>query len=276
MTPVILSSQPVERGLEPPVAFSRNDAILFGRVRIDEAAFSGLEVASRDAYRAIYSVCRRMGYPYPLRIWNYFPRIRDEEGGMERYRSFCVGRHRALAEASVPEHLLAAASCIGTRTGGLEIHFLAARHPGIQVENPRQISAFHYPPRYSPKSPAFSRAVIKSWGGENHLYVSGTASIVGHESRHENRVAAQLEETMENIENLIQFANDRSPLRIASIGDLSALKVYVRHARDQETIARQLRARVGPALPVLYLRGDLCRRELLLELEGLYSGPGSR
>jgi len=50
------------------------------------------------------------------------------------------------------------------------------------------------------------------------------------------------------------------------------LKVYVRHRADIEVVHRMLATRLGDAVPLLFLHGDICRRELLLEIEGVHSG----
>ena len=67
------------------------------------------------------------------------------------------------------------------------------------------------------------------------LLVSGTASIVGHETLHLANVVAQTRETMTNIKAVLAEAN-RHCERIASHSgfDLASLyyKVYVRHPAD--------------------------------------------
>ena len=44
-------------------------------------------------------------------------------------------------------------------------------------------------------------------------------------------------------------------------------KAYVRHAADGALIAQELRAAFGTEPQTLYLRADLCRRDLLVEIE---------
>lgn len=267
------SSEPVVRGAQGGISFSRNDGALVGHLRIAEQDYENLDAATCDAYRRIYACARAQGYPYPLRIWNFFRAINRYEGELERYQAFCLGRHRALEMPMARSLLLPAASAIGTYSGGLQIYFLAAREAGEQVENPRQVSAFRYPPHYSPKSPSFSRAVVKRWGAVTHCYISGTASIVGHETRHTSDTLAQLDETLNNLESLLRHAADRHSLPIHSVRELSALKVYVRDSADRNAIAARIRAALGAELPVLLLRGDICRADLRLEIEGLYTGP---
>ena len=47
----------------------------------------------------------------------------------------------------------------------------------------------------------------------------------------------------------------------------SPLKAYVRHAADAPRVLGFLAARL-PGVPVLLLHGDVCRRELLVEIDG--------
>ena len=46
-------------------------------------------------------------------------------------------------------------------------------------------------------------------------------------------------------------------------------KVYVRQAEHQPSIERELRRAVGAAARVLYLQADICRHDLLVEIEAV-------
>jgi chorismate lyase/3-hydroxybenzoate synthase len=266
------SEAPVESGVRGQVAYSRNDQVLIGHIAIDEREFSDLEAASRHAYETILPLGAEMGFPHYLRIWNYIPNINGEEHGTERYKSFCIGRHIAFEKFALQEHRLPAASGVGTPSGNVLIYFLATRHPGTQVENPRQVSAFRYPSQYGPKSPSFSRAMVKDWNGGKHLYISGTASILGHESHHRDHVTSQLEESLRNMSTLIQGAETMHGVPIHTISELTQIKIYLRDPQYEGIIREHVRAQLGEAAPVIYLCGDLCRTDLLVEVEGLYVG----
>lgn len=269
---VWMSSKPVTTGVEGRIAYGRTDDLIMGHLEVDERAHGGIGPAGRSAYDSVIAFTRVMGFPHFLRIWNYIPNINAEEDCLERYKSFCIGRQSAFDDAGLSKRSLPAATGVGSRQGDLLVYFLAAREPGDQIENPRQVSAFDYPPQYGPRSPAFSRAMAKRWGRERHLYISGTASIVGHESKHDDDVRLQLDETLDNIGELIDSANRKEDIGISTISDLSMLKVYVRDENDTDLIRERILKRVGAAVPSVYLGGDLCRRDLLLELEGLYTG----
>ncbi len=148
------------------------DACVFGHLLVDESHHGGLQAATRRAYERILGALRARGYPHLLRIWHFFPRITSVENGIERYQAFCVGRHQALSSAVDFERTLPAATAIGSQGDGLLLYFIAATNPGLQVENPRQVSAFHYPRQYGPKSPSFSRAILQHWPqGDTLIYV---------------------------------------------------------------------------------------------------------
>ena len=149
----------------------------------------------------------------------------------------------------------------------LQVCALAARRPGTAVENPRQVSAWQYPREYGPVAPNFARAMHAPTHAPQ-LYMSGTAAVVGHASHHVGNVAAQLGETLTNLDSLrvaagcaVPLGNPRSPLR-----------VYVRQAADAACVRDALRARLGTDTPLLVLLGDICRAELLVEIEGVLNG----
>lgn len=228
------------------------EGLMFGSVSF--AVADALESVARDAYAGMIERVRAAGFPYFVRMWNYIGSINEPDAGRERYQLFCAGRHDAFVSAGYHHDVdLPAASAVGMPGRGLVTYFLAAREPGVQVENPRQIAAYHYPTRYGPKSPSFSRATV--WN--DTVFVSGTSSVVGHESVHIGDVDAQLEETLRNID--VVLAQTGRTLR-----DVTSAKTYIRHASDYDRIATQLRD-VFPRN--VYLHSDICRADLLLEIE---------
>ncbi|HPB31700.1 MAG TPA: Rid family hydrolase, partial [Candidatus Sumerlaeota bacterium] len=154
------------------------------------------------------------------------------------------------------------ASAIGTCGPGLQLYALAAKEPAVQIENPRQVSAFHYPRQYGRRSPSFSRAVLKAWGeGREHLYISGTASIDHRgEILHPGNVLRQFDRTIENIGALLEQAG-------ATIADMSLFIVYVRDPADAAKARDEMRLRFGDA-PVVAVTAPVCRPGWLIEVEG--------
>ena len=130
-------------------------------------------------------------------------------GGDERYRHFNSARQMAFSKSGRATMGTVPAACaLGSPAGSpISIYFLAARRPPKMIENPRQTSAYHYPPKFGRHSPIFSRACVWGESGGDKLFISGTASIVGHETIHRGDVVAQTRETMVNIGALLEEAN---------------------------------------------------------------------
>lgn len=265
------SSEPVHTGRNGELSWTSNEQLFCGHIWIDDAS-ADLAQASEDVYRQIMSEIHRRGFPHLIRVWNYFPNINAGEDDQERYKQFCLGRHRGMQVTQDLEQQLPAATAIGSHVNGLFVAFVASRTPGDQVENPRQVSAYHYPRQYGPRSPSFARATLKSWGNAAHLYISGTASVVGHESVHPGDLDSQIKETGRNIQELLRHAvlkaRDLGEVRMT---DLSLLRVYMRHPEHVQRAREILQGMVGVDIPALYLHGDICRSDLLIEIEGLYS-----
>jgi chorismate lyase/3-hydroxybenzoate synthase len=236
------------------------------------ASLSALHTATEQAYREIFATLDELAYPHLLRIWNYLPQINIDTNGSERYWQFNSARRSALAASgrdvtgNVP-----AACALGSVTGSpLVIYFLASRTAPTVIENPRQLSAYEYPPQYGPK-PAFSRASVLREASGAILFISGTASIVGHQTVHAGDVVAQTRETLVNIEALLGEANRVSgaPFGLETL----AYKVYVRNSADLPLIQSQLHSALGSGAQVVYLQADICRQDLLVEIEAIGREP---
>ncbi len=264
---------PLAAGTAHGIRYRCNDAMLFGCIELRESDFaaagevSALQRATGTAYRALFGLLEETGYPGLLRVWNYFPGINAEADGCERYWQFNAGRQDAfLASGRVAEGNVPAACALGSAGGPLSIAFLALREPPRAVENPRQMSAYRYPPQYGPRSPTFARASVAGAGGAPLLFVSGTASIVGHRTLHADDVLAQTEETFRNIEAVLDEARRVAPVRAHGLQAL-AYKVYVRDAADFATVEACVRRHIGADAPAVFLRADVCRADLLVEIE---------
>ena len=97
-----------------------------------------------------------------------------------------LGRHIAGVSC-----LTAGRSCGNTKRPS--IYFLAGAHPAHILGNPRQVNAYDYPSLYGPRSPSFARASLYRSDSATQLFISGTASVVGHQSQHKGLADLQLE-----------------------------------------------------------------------------------
>ena len=258
------AKDPVRRTREESLRYAFNDELLFGHARFADDA--RLEFDTGSAYRTLLRVLDRHGMAL-IRIWHCLPRLHDDS----RYRAFC--RARAQALGATPQSRYCAATVIGTRAAYGVLYFVAARQAGQAIENPRQVSAYRYPPRYADPPPAFARATLKRWRETCQLHVSGTAGIVGHESTHDGDVAGQFGEILRNLEALIKEAARVEPaLANTGVADLSHCAVYLDARADEEKFLDAARARLarrGGGIPLRLFRGEMCRPELLVEVEGM-------
>jgi enamine deaminase RidA (YjgF/YER057c/UK114 family) len=266
------SEQPVVREDTPHIASARNEDVLFGCLELD--SYGRLDQASCAAYIRIFDFIDAVGYTQLLRVWHYFPGINADAGGLERYRQFNVGRYEAfLAKGRVIEQHAPAACALGSRSGPLVVYFLATRRGGRPIENPRQTSAYRYPAQYGLRCPTFSRAMLAQVGSRRLLFISGTSSIVGHDSLHVEDAPGQAEETAINVRTVLEQARSvGSPA--ASNGSRLQMKAYVRHARDLAVLRDQMHRTFGAGTEVIYFQADICRAELLMEVEGVFWDEG--
>jgi enamine deaminase RidA (YjgF/YER057c/UK114 family) len=268
----VLGSGALTSGRAGRVHWCASDSLMYAHLAIDEAsvrrgAGCALEPAAYEAYRELFALLDDSGYPHPVRFWNYLPRINVDEDGLERYRHFNVGRHAAFVEARRPPDASPPAACaLGCDGQSLLVMVLAARRPAQAIENPRQVSAYRYPTQYGPRPPAFSRAAIHREGRDLLLVISGTASIVGHKTLHIGDVESQVDESLRNVEAVIDAANQAVGGKPFALDRLQ-LKGYVRRSADAPAVARRLNERLG-GQPVPLVRADICRANLLFEIEG--------
>jgi chorismate lyase/3-hydroxybenzoate synthase len=230
-----------------------------------------IEAAAARAYERLLVAVRPSDHPYLLRLWNYFAAINRGDGDQERYRRFCVGRARAVD--GMFNDPPPAATAIGTdaEPGRLQVVALCARAPALALENPRQTPAWQYPREHGPVAPGFSRgAVLGSDGPAPRLLASGTASIVGHVSQHVGDVAEQLRESLRNLHALMAQAGEKCGHAFGPEG-CEALRVYLRRPEDLASAQAVMAGSGVPAARISYLRGDICRRELDVELEGVFA-----
>jgi enamine deaminase RidA (YjgF/YER057c/UK114 family) len=102
-------------------------------------------------------------------------------------------------------------------------------------------------------------------------WISGTASILNCETVHPGDVEKQTEQTIDNIQKLISrenFERHGVPGAGFQLSDLAKIRVYVKRSEDYETCRAICERRFGP-LPTIYAQADVCRPDLLVEIEGV-------
>lgn len=221
-----------------------------------------------------------------IRTWLYLGGIVADEGPTQRYKELNRARTdyyreiRFLTDRLPPdfrqERVFPASTGIGTEGRGIMMSAIALVTQrddirAVPLENPRQTPAFDYADCYSPASPKFSRAMALSCGNYATIFVSGTASITDSETRHIGDAAAQTHETLDNIAALISEDNlghHGLPGLGTSLDGLGLVRVYIKRPADYERTRAACEQRLGE-VPTIYALGDVCRPELLVEIEGI-------
>lgn len=273
-------SRALKNDIDSQISFCSNDETLIGSLSMQLSADHSLQEHSQYCYEQILDFIASQDNAHLLRMWNYFPDINVDNNNIERYQQFCVGRYHAFSEKAKKSIQYPAASAVGSYSSCLSpmllIVFIATKKTGIFLENPDQISAYHYPQQYSPKSPSFSRAAVYQSLACSQLYISGTASIVGHQSRFQNNIIGQTQQTIKNLKKLIEHTNSQDEVR--STFDLSdsqmrppAIKVYLRNPADIMTVSPIIEELLPACGNICYLHADICRQELDIEIEMVLS-----
>ena len=254
-----------------------SDHWTFGQLSIDESR--GLAAGAEAAYTELLARITQAGMPHLWRVWHYLPAINatDPATGIERYRLFNQGRAAAFAAADLPAGPSAPAACaLGSPAGTkARLAFLAADRPAIGIENPRQVSAWNYPRQYGRKSPLFARAAIARGHRHDWLFISGTASITGHATRHRGDVCAQTDETLTNLQAVLDEANARRPDGCLAFDwePTTHLRIYLRHPQDLPAVRARLDRQFAGVSRRVFLQADICREDLLVEIEATLRRP---
>lgn len=258
-------AEPLSNGFKSGIQYRFNHELLFGVMSVPE--HESLQCATESAYRQMFSLMQEMDYAYIYRCWNYMANINGISQNIERYREFNVGRKAAFLACSAHiNNQLPAACALGIVDGPLKIAFLLGRQAPIAIENPRQISAYKYPPKYGPCTPSFSRATLLRTEKSEILFISGTASIVGHQTVHTLDVVAQTTETLVNVNAVITEANKILGVNKFDLNNIF-FRVYIRNPLDLSLVKNEMERYLNAPIKAIFVQADICRKDLLLEIE---------
>ena len=228
---------------------------------------------------------RNVRYDEVIRTWIYLGDIVGMEGERQRYKElnrartdfythFTFGMRRTPPGFDRPVY--PASTGIGTDGKGVVVSCIALQteRPDVMLvplENPQQTAAFDYGRSYSPQSPKFARAMAVTADQSATIFVSGTASITSSETRYIEDIEGQTNLTLDNIEALISadnFKNHNAPGYGATLQDLALVRVYIKRQEEYAKCRAVCEARLGKR-PIIYAIADVCRPELLVEIEGV-------
>lgn len=228
---------------------------------------------SKEVFSTIKEIMELEAMPVNsiVRQWNYIEKITAyDEQERQHYQAF--NDARSLFYDPVEWiHGFPAATGIGTQWGGVMIDLNATLAYNVEtvitpIDNPLQVAAHAYSQTlllgepdeqlHCKTTPKFERAKQVTQCGDGVLYVSGTAAIRGEQSLLDVGIEEQTRITLENIDVLI------------GSHPLCAIRVYLKNAQELKQ-AQGVIEECCPGLPAAYLLADVCREELLIEIEGV-------
>ncbi len=249
----------VSRGQTGKCFWSKTDDVICVAHWLTKDECEDIEQQTYAAYSSILNVLKAQSFVHPFRFWNYLPSINVGEGDNELYKKFCTGRLNAFEAAGMPPQSFPSASALGHHTDGAVFYVFASKVEPRHYNNHHQVNAYEYPREYGISSPSFARATALTLANSHFLFISGTASITGHQTRGEGDLEKQLTVTMSNIRHLLETANPEGC-------QLSTFKVYIRHAKDAAFVRDWLSTQY-PDVDAVYTLADICRKDLLVEIE---------
>jgi len=197
-----------------------------------------------------------MGFQHVIRTWFFNKDIHSW------YSRFNKARNDFFREKGVFGGLVPASTGIGggipngaSLKGGLVA--MAAKDRGAraaEVRSPLQRSPREY-------GSAFSRAVEAVTPSHHRLFVSGTASIASEgDTVHVDDAEAQIARAMEVVQALLAS-------RGMSWSHVVRALAYFKRDEDVSAFERFCDREIGAPFPVLVMNTDICREELLFEIE---------
>jgi enamine deaminase RidA (YjgF/YER057c/UK114 family) len=216
-----------------------------------------------------------------VRQWNYIGNILTVKNAVQNYQAFNEVRNEYYTKfRKIPGY--PAATGVGMKHGGVILDFCAVV-PGKSlqiraVDNPNQVNAYNYGQQVlvgkgkegnSVKhAPQFERALLMADKNDVILHISGTASIIGQKTMGKGDIGEQTIVTLENIKKLIDTdrLNQLIPGSFPYHGRYSLFRVYIKKQEDFG-IVMKICSEHFPHLPAIYIEADICRDDLLMEIE---------
>jgi enamine deaminase RidA (YjgF/YER057c/UK114 family) len=249
---------------------SCKELVIAGVMADDQAA--GIFQQASAVFAMIGTILSREGMPVDsiVRQWNYIENITGLTSGTQNYHAFNRARSHFYDPAGW-ENGYPAATGIGTRAGGIIVRLEALRCftreiRNIPVNNELQVPAHRYSPQVingndcTAGTPKFERARFIISAGQGYALISGTAAIRGEKSMASGDAIGQTRITMENIFNLLP--GQEKPRFEVCI-------VYLKNESDYPAVQQYMKTQFPDVSPA-FLLADLCRDELLVEIEAIW------
>lgn len=260
---VIEANGKIQRGMTGGCQWSATEELMCAAVWISAEDCNNIEHSTTKAYIELLRHFQNTGYANLIRMWNFIPDINIGEGDREAYKRFCTGRLNAFSEMGLDTKSFPSASALGHHSQGAVIYAIASTVPGIHYENPKQQSAYAYPRQYGPSSPSFARATKLQSNGSEWVFISGTASILGHETQYPESIEHQIQTTLNNIQHLSDHISPGNK-------QFNGVRAYLRHESDLAPVQKEV-SQFFKHCDITYTKADICRSNLLVEIEAAFS-----
>jgi enamine deaminase RidA (YjgF/YER057c/UK114 family) len=211
------------------------------------ATFKKIEKALRAADMDFSNVVRTWMYLNDLLSWyDEFNEVRNKY-----YKDFGVYKKTMPASTGIGVANPAGSALVS------DVFAIKPKNDNIQVfavPSPLQCPAVDY------KS-SFSRAVEFILSDHRRLYISGTASIEPQgTTAHVGDVKKQINLTMKVVQAILQSRN-------MNWGDVSRAIAYFKYMNDSSLLKQYCRKNDLPHIPIAVAHGEICRKDLLFEIE---------
>ena len=222
--------------------------------KVNIEKFNDIQISQSDNYMFGFSVIKKIGSYEEIKI-NIAKQYND---------FFEVSKQKKMKVLKIWHYLPKLLDDYDNKKTNYSLLCEARESVYKSIENSREVSSYNYPMNIFLEKPMFSRAVsfIPNNSMTNRILVSGTASIKGYESMHSKNILRQLDETLENYNT---FFDDKKNLS-------NIARVYMSSTSDNniQLVSNVLNKKFGENNYAL-LKGDICRPELLIEIEGMIS-----
>ena len=241
---------------------------------------------SIEAFEQMQSILKaeKMDFSDIVRQWNFIEKIVCFSDSNQHYQIFNDVRSAFYSDSNFTNGYPAATG-IGMETGGIVIDFIAVKGSQnlsvIPISSPVQSNAHQYSKDVLAQNlltksmkvttPKFERAKAVMIENNCLVYISGTAAIKGEFSVGSSDTENQTVFTLDSIYKLVTKENLQKH-DISTLSDLIPcyFRVYIKNPSDYPAI-KSVCDKYLDNIKIVYIQADICRPELLVEIEGVFS-----
>ena len=242
---------------------NKSENYLFGSTIINiNESYEDNKTKIINAYNSLFEITKNDKMEI-VKIWHFIPELLSKyNNDKTNYSLLCEAREKVYKDY-FHNFNFPAATAIGIKGKKILIYFFAGKFSKYKaIENKRQVSSYLYPQQIFKERPMFSRAVsfdnLKN--GVSKIFISGTASIKGYKSMHSLDLKEQLNEALKNYRTFINLNNNSSNIS----------RIYITNIKDEDKLwIQQKLEKVFGMNRFIIVKGDICRKELIIEVEGV-------